>query len=109
MVKHRQAFSAESVPAVNQDSGNSLAYVEFFSAIVAKIKSSDLVVGLDNLDILSCLLISFELLLGVLSLLLQAIRGSLTISIVLSKPVGPGFRLVRRLGLGSFAVVNRLH
>lgn len=41
-----QALSAKRVAAVNQYPGNALSNVEFFSAIVAKIKTSGLVISL---------------------------------------------------------------
>jgi hypothetical protein len=109
VVQHREAFSAESVSAMNQNPGDSFSDVEFVSAIVAEVESPDLVVGLDQLHVLSCLFVGFELFLGVFALLLERVGGSLGVRWLLGEAVGPGFRVVRRQRLGSFRVVNRLH
>lgn len=107
MVQHREAFSAKSVAAVDQNSGNAFAYVELFSAIVAKVEPPNLVIGLDQRHCLCCLFIGLKLVLGVFALLLERVGGRLGVGGLAGEPVGPGFRVM--LVLGSFRVVNRLH
>ena len=48
MVQVWQAFSAESVSAMDQYSWNLLAHIEFFTAVVAKVKPSRFVIGLNK-------------------------------------------------------------
>jgi hypothetical protein len=68
VVKYREAFSAESVSTVYENSWNLLSNIELFTAIVAKIKSPSLIVSLKQilgppliLFIIEHLLVSFSL------------------------------------------------
>lgn len=70
-----ETVSAERMPAVHEDAGNSLAYIEVQSAKVAKIKSPGGVITLNEVlghSILSLLLV---LLLGLFSLLTKGLVG----------------------------------
>lgn len=49
MMKNRQTLGAESVSTMNEDSGNLFTNIEFFAAIVAKIKASGLVISLKQI------------------------------------------------------------
>ena len=48
VMKRIEAFSAKSVAAMDQDSWYTLSYIEFVSAVVAKVKASCLIVTLDQ-------------------------------------------------------------
>jgi len=68
VVKYREAFSAESVSTVDEDSWNLLSDIKLLTAIVAKIKSPCLIVCLEQILGPSLILFIIEHLLVSLSL-----------------------------------------
>lgn len=49
VVKNREAFCAKSVTAMNKNSRNLFTYVEFFTAIIAKVEASSFVISLEEI------------------------------------------------------------
>ena len=90
MVELLEALGAEGMAAVNEYPGNSFSHVELISAIVAKVEASDLVVGLDLLDVVGFLPFLFQIFGLVCSLLLQGFVGAFS-PFVSIKPVAPRF------------------
>jgi hypothetical protein len=79
MVEDREALSTEGMSTVNQDPWYPLTDIELFSAIVAKVQSTIFVITLDQILILIFLLLFFQFLLLIDSLLFKGDYGALLI------------------------------
>jgi len=81
VVQALKALSAEGMSAVNEDARYSLTHVELFSAIVAKVETSCLVISLDLLDIVVVILLFLEHAGGLFSALFESLVGAFGLSI----------------------------
>jgi hypothetical protein len=109
MMEGRKALSAKSMATVNQNSWDPLSYVEFVSAVVAKVKSSDLVVSLNELESVLGLFLLLKLLLGCLSSLFESINRTFGMRWSLCEPVWPGCRTTSIRLVDLLNVRYRLH
>ena len=64
VVEYRETFSAEGVSAVNEYSRDTLSHIKLFTAVVAKVETTNFVISLDQLLVLLFSFFTLILLLG---------------------------------------------